>query len=256
MGPGTPAPFFMVFHVWQGNKKERFRRFGKMDRSIARSLIYNRLSLCYVYPDEKVYASIAAGEWIREVRETLRLLDGRNFDEYLRAIEQAIAGAKDGEQLAMIWEYTRLFINAFPHVIAPPYGSFYLEKEGLVSAKATSEVLHFYHEAGFTLKEDLRDLPDHITHELEFMGILASEEGQAMGNEKIKLEEIQMNFLSRFILPWVPAFCNTVVEHSPYPFYHHLGNLTKEFINFEKNYLGIPEELNFRKENESETIGG
>jgi hypothetical protein len=47
-----------------------------------------------------------------------------------------------------------------------------------------------------------------------------------------------------------------VAEHSRYPFYHYLGNLTEEFINFEKNYLGVPEELNFRKENESETIGG
>jgi TorA maturation chaperone TorD len=227
-----------------------------MDRSTARSLIYNMLSLCYVYPDEKVYASIAEGEWIRGLREALHLLDEKNFDDYLRGIEQAISGMEEGEQLAMAREHTRLFINAFPHVIAPPYGSFYLEKEGLVSAETTSEVLHFYHDGGFTLKEDLHDLLDHIAHELEFMGILAGEESQASGNEKIKLEEIQMNFLSRFILPWVPTFCQKVAEHSRYPFYHYLGNLTEEFINFEKNYLGVPEELNFRKENESETIGG
>src|SRR4030042_4785242 len=227
-----------------------------MDRSNARSLIYNKLSLGYLYPDEKVYASITDGEWIREFREALHLLDEENFDDYLKAIEQAISGAREGEQLAMAREYTRLFINAFPHVIDPPYGSFYLEKEERVSAKMTSELLHFYHDAGFILKEELHDLPDHITHELEFMGILAGEESQASGNEKIKLEEIQMNFLSRFILPWVPTFCDKVSEHSRYPFYHYLGNLTKEFINFEKNYLGVPEELSFRKENESATIGG
>jgi TorA maturation chaperone TorD len=225
-----------------------------MDRSTARSLIYNMLSLCYFYPDEKVYASIAEGEWIRGFREALHLLDEKNFDNYLRGIEQAISGTEEGEQLAMAREHTRLFINAFPHVIAPPYGSFYLKKEGLVSAETTSEVLHFYHDGGFTLKEDLHDLLDHIAHELEFMGILAGEESQASGNEKIKLEEIQMNFLSRFILPWVPTFCQKVAEHSRYPFYHYLGNLTEEFINFEKNYLGVPEELNFHKENESETI--
>jgi TorA maturation chaperone TorD len=190
------------------------------------------------------------------VREASRLLDENIFDDHLGAIEQAISGIGEDEQQATAREYKRLFTDAFPQVIAPPYGSFYLERNGLVSEKATSEVQRFCHEAGFTLKEDLRDLPDHIVHELEFMGILASEEGQAMGNEKIKLEEIQMNFLSRFILPWVPAFCNTVVEHSRYPFYHHLSNLTKEFINFEKNYLGVPEELNFWKENESGTIGG
>lgn len=214
-----------------------------MDRSIARSLIYNRLSLCYVYPDEKVYASIAAGEWIGGFSEALHLLDEKNFDDCLRAIEQAIAGAKEGEQVAMAREYTRLFINAFPHVIAPPYGSFYLEKEGLLSVKTTSEVLRFYQEAGFTLKEDLHHLPDHIAHELDFMGILADQEGQASGNEKIKLEEVQMNFLSRFILPWVPTFCQKVAEHSLLPFYRILGDLTQEFIGFEQNYLGIPEEM-------------
>ena len=227
-----------------------------MDRSTARGLIYNMLSLGYVYPDENVYTSIAEGEWIRGFREALHLLDEKVFDDYLRAIEQAISGAEEGEQLLMAREYKRLFTDAFPHVIAPLYGSFYLEKNGLVSAKATSEVLHFYHEAGFTLKEDLRDLPDHIAHELEFMGILAGEKSQASGNEKIKLEENQMNFLSRFILPWVPTFCDKVAEHSRHPFYHCLGNLTKEFIKFEKNYLGVPEELNSRKENESATTAG
>jgi len=221
-----------------------------MDRSTARSLIYNMLSLCFVYPDEKVYASITAGEWIREFRGASHLLDEKTFDDYLRAIEQAISGAEEGGggQLAMAREYSRLFISAFPHLIAPPCGSLYLEKEGLISAKTASEVVRFCHEAGFPLKEDLHDLPDHIAHELEFMGTLAAEEGRASGNEKIKLEEIQMNFLSRFILPWVPIFCEKVVEHSHYPFYHHLGNLTKQFINFEKNYLGVPEEPSSRLE--------
>lgn len=214
--------------------------------------MYNRLSLCYLYPDEKVYPSIAAAGWVRGVREALFVLDEKMYDDYLRAIEEAISGAKEGEQLTMAREYNRLFIDGFPDAIAPPYGSFYLKKEGLVSTK-TSEVLRFCHEAGFSLKEGLHDPPDHIAHELEFMGILAGEESQASGNEKIKLEETQMNFLSRFILPWVPTFCEKVAEHSRYPFYHHVGNLTKEFINFEKNYLGVPEELNSRKENESVT---
>jgi DMSO reductase family type II enzyme chaperone len=227
-----------------------------MDRSAARSFIYNMLSLCYVYPDEKVYASIAAGEWIMEFREALRVLDGKTLDDYLRTIEQAISGEEKGEQPAMAREYTRLFINASPYVIAPPYGSIYLERDGLGYGKSTSEVLRFYHEVGFTLKEDLKDIPDHIAHELELMANLASEESQASGNEKIRLEEIQMNFLSRFILPWVPTFCQKVTEHSRSLFYKNLGNLTEEFINFEKNYLGVPEELNFLKENSPEIGGG
>ena len=223
-----------------------------MDRSTARSLVYNMLAICYVYPDEQVYASIAAGKWIRGIKDALHLLDEKNFDDCLRPFEQAIIRAEEGEQSVMAREYTRLFIDCCPHVIAPPYGSFYLKKEGLDSAKTTLEVLRFYHEAGFIPEEDI--YPDHIAHELEFMGILAGEESQAWGNEKIKLEEIQMNFLSRFILPWVPTFCQKVAEHSRDPFYHYLDNLTDEFINFEKNYLGV-EEVNSRSEDGSETTG-
>jgi len=219
-----------------------------MDRSLARSLVYNMLATCYVYPDEKVCASIAEGEWITGFKDALHLLDQKNFDNSLNPFEQAISGMEEGEQSLMVREYTRLFVGACPYVIAPSYGSFYLEKEGLNSAKTTAELLHFYHEAGFTLKEGLHDLPDHIAHELEFMGTLAGEENLASRNEKINLEEVQMNFLSAFILPWVPTFCAKVVEHSDYPFYHHLANLTKGIIDFEKNYLGVPEELNFRRE--------
>ncbi len=211
-----------------------------MDRSLARSLIYNTLSLCYLYPDEKVYASIAAGEWIRGFKDALHLLDEENFDDCLRPFEQAIIGPSEDEQLAMVREYTRLFIDASPYVIAPLYGSFYLEKEGLDSGGTTSEVLRIYHEAGFTPKEDLH--PAHLAYELEFMGLLADQESRASGGGRIRLEEVQMDFLSRYITSWVPFFCKKVTEQSLLPFYSILGNLTQEFIGFEQNYLGMPEE--------------
>ena len=217
-------------------------RFSEMDRSTARSLIYDMLAICYLYPDEKVYGSIAEGEWIIVFRDALHLLDEKNFDDYLRTFEQAIFGAEEGEQLAMAREYNRLFINSCPHVIAPPYGSIYLEKQGLDSAKTTSEVLHFYHEAGFDLKKVPHDLPDHIAHELEFMGLLADQESRASGGGRIRLEEIQMDFLSRYVTPWVPLFCKKVTEQSLLPFYSILGILTQEFIGFEQNYLGMPEQ--------------
>ncbi|MGQ9645210.1 MAG: TorD/DmsD family molecular chaperone [Thermodesulfobacteriota bacterium] len=222
-----------------------------MDRSTARSLLYNMLSLGYVYPDEKVYASIAGGEWIRGVREALHILDEKILDEHLGAMEKTISGAQENEQPAMSREYTRLFTDVSTHLIASPYGSIHHEEKGLASAEMTSELLRYYHEVGFALKEDLNDLPDHIAHVLEFMGVLTAKESEASGNEKIKLEEIQMNFLSRIILPWVPTFCGNVAEHSRHPFYRYLANLTKEFINFEKNYLGVPEELNSPRENQS-----
>jgi TorA maturation chaperone TorD len=228
----------------------------EMNRSIARSLIYNTLSLCYTYPNEEVYRWLLETEWIHPLHEALDLLNEERLKTLLFPLEQWLLQDREEKSLEMAREYTRLFINAFPHVVAPPYGSVYLEKEGLVYGWSTTEVLRFYHEAGFSLKKDLGDLPDHIAHELEFMGILAGKESEAAAQEKIHLEETQMHFLSRFIFPWVPTFCEKVMGESRSPFYRSLSSLTKEFIFFERNYLGVPEESNSPEALESDNRGG
>jgi len=227
-----------------------------MDRSMARSTLYNTLSLFFTYPDEKAFPWIMEGKWMGEMKGSLGLLTEENFEKYFESFENGLSGEKTEVSLEVAREYTRLFINGFPSVVAPPYGSVYLEKEGLVFGKTTSEVLRFYHEAGFTLKEDISDPSDHVAHELEFMGILTGQEAQATGAERVKLEEVQIDFLSRFILPWVPGFCERIREQSRSTFYQTLASLTREFIHLEKNYLGIPEELNFQKSMESEIRGG
>ena len=227
-----------------------------MDRSTARSTIYNILSLCFTYPEEKVCSWILEGKWIEEIKEALILLTEGGFEKNLQTMRDSLKGEREDISLELAREYTRLFINAFPHVVAPPYGSVYMEKDGLVFGKFTSAVLGFYHETGFTLKEDLHDLPDHIAHELEFMGILTGQEAGTSRSEKVKLEETQMDFFSRFILPWVPSFCQKLLEQSRSSFYRNLGDLTREFIQMEKNYLGVSEETNSQNSIEAEIRGG
>jgi hypothetical protein len=56
-------------------------RVSKMERSAAPNPIQNILSLCYVLPDEKVYASTAEGERIGGFREALHLLDEKLLEE-------------------------------------------------------------------------------------------------------------------------------------------------------------------------------
>ena len=219
------------------------RQRGEMNRSIARSIIYDTLSLCYTCPDEKV-CSWAAGEaWGKPVREALCFLFENGQTECLRNFEELIStrGAETPQE--MVREYRRLFGNSFPPVIVPPSGFSYRDKEGPVFGETAPEVLHFYLENGFALKGAMRDFPDHIAHELEFMGYLAERAAVVEGNEKIKLEERQMNFFSRFLLPWVPIFCKRIAAQTRLTFYRNLSCLTCEFIYFEKNYLGVPEEV-------------
>jgi len=227
-----------------------------MNRSLARSSIYNILSLCLTYPDREVFSWIVGGEWIKKLRESLSLLTEKGFDEYLQSFKEILARNKDDLSIELIREYTQLFITASPHVVVPPCGGVYLEGGKKNFGRSTAEVLKFYHELGCCLKEDPGDLPDHIAHELEFMAHQTGKEAQVSGSEKVRLEEVQITFMTRFLQPWVSEFCQKVIQQSHSAFYRVLGKLTKDYIQLEKNYLGIPEEMDSHNDREIENKRG
>jgi TorA maturation chaperone TorD len=224
-----------------------------MERSLARSNTYHILSRCFTYPDERIYSWIWEGEWLMKLRDSLSLLVDDNFEGHLVVFEKMIKGKQKAIQAQMAREYT-LFLNVVSlHAIDQPCGSIELEKGEAAFGKSNTEELRFFHEAGFTLKEDLGDLSDHIASKLEFMGILADQESRVLGGEKIRLEEVQLAFLSKYIIPWVPTFYEKVTKQNGLLFYFVLGELTREFISFEKDYLGFTEEIDSNKDRKSET---
>ena len=155
-----------------------------MERSLARSSTYHILSRCFTYPDEKIYSWIWEGEWLMKLRDSLNLLADDHFDGCLIAFEEVIDGKQKVIQPEMAREYTRFFTIALPHEIDPPCGSIDLEKGEPLLGKTDTEELRFFHEAGFTLREDRGDLSDHIASKLEFMGILADQESRVWVGKK------------------------------------------------------------------------
>jgi TorA maturation chaperone TorD len=224
-----------------------------MERSLARSNTYHILSRCFTYPDERIYSWIWEGEWLIKLRHSLSLLADNNFEGYLIAFEEGIDGKQKVTQVEMAREYARFFDIVSLHAVDPPCDSIDLEKGTSALEQANTEELRFFHEAGFTLREDLEDRSDHIVSKLELMGILADQESRVSGGEKIRLEEVQLAFLSGYIIPWVPTFCEKVTKQNGLPFYCVLGELTREFISFEKDYLGFTEEIDLDKDRKSET---
>ena len=121
------------------------------------------------------------------------------------AIKKSIDSSSDFVEDLQV-EYTRLFINGMPHVIAPPYGSVYMDKS--LQGKFAGDTLAFYREKGFGMAENA-DLPDHLIHELEFLSLLA-EEGDFAGEEE---------FLTKLFRPWYNKFHPKVTEEAHHPFY-------------------------------------
>ena len=121
-------------------------------------------------------------------------------------------------------EYTRLFINAVPHVIAPPYGSVYLDSDGMLFGPSAEKTKNFYHEQGYDLTGP-NDIPDHLALELRFLGLLV-EEGK---------EEAAERFLEQCFRPWFSLFSVRVAREARHPFYRVLVQLI-DFFTREENH--------------------
>lgn len=93
-------------------------------------------------------------------------------------------------------DYTRLYINGYPHVIAPPYGSMYMD--GSLNDTTADLTRDYYRKHGFDTTT--QEFPDHLTTELEFIS-LQFIENQAVAEE----------FIAKLFLPWFRIFKEKVL---------------------------------------------
>ena len=133
-------------------------------------------------------------------------------------------------------EYAKLFVGPF-RLKVPPYGSVYIEEGRRVMGDSTMDVINMYREAGLSIREDFKELPDHIGVELEFMSYLAFKELESVQesceSRAIAYGKKQKDFLNRFLCRWVPAFCNRLRENSDNDFYTLLAACVESFLSCE-----------------------
>ena len=160
----------------------------------------------------------------------------------LRAFEEDEDQAGTLTRLAA--EHTRLFVNAFPTLVAPPYESFY--QEGRVMGKAALDCRSIYAEDGLTVREG-GELPDHILTQMEYLRFLCLGEKRAADEGETEarglLRERELSFIEEHILNWLPEFCGRIQSNSHEPYYRVLARFMKNFMVLEYRNLNHPVEL-------------
>jgi len=145
------------------------------------------------------------------------------------------------EDLAL--EYTRLFIGPGSHI--SPNESMHTEarfgEPNALWGEQTVAVKKFMEGAGVTIDDSFTGMPDHITAEFEFMQQLLLSEANAWSNENHELGgnilKIEKRFYEEHLSQWVSNFCDKVLEVTEYPFYIQFSEVTKGFIEFEKETM-------------------
>ncbi|MBI5025208.1 MAG: molecular chaperone TorD family protein [Nitrospirae bacterium] len=135
------------------------------------------------------------------------------------------------EDLAI--DYAKLFVGPY-ELNAPPYGSVYLDGERRVMGDSTMEVIDMYQQAGLSIDDDFKEVPDHITAELEFMYYLIFKEIEAIGRSEIERVEqfvkTQEQFLNKFLGQWIKPFCEKIKEGTDNEFYITLADCVSTFV--------------------------
>jgi len=164
-----------------------------------------------------------------------QLLKGMGYD-VMQGLENM--GTAEREQAVAV-EYCRLFIGPGPHL--SPHESV-LIGQGAHWGEKTQDVYSAYAEAGFDLEPEVREMPDHIGVELEFMSTLLRTEVDCRRKRKSaagkKAREQRRRFLEQHLLQWVPAFAEQVAERSEIAFYRELSRFTKDWIQIESGQEG------------------
>ncbi len=190
-----------------------------------RASIYRLLSACFYQPEdyfleEDLFTQLAGA------------LKGANSP--LQAIAEKMDQVfRDSGQEKLLYDYSHLFLGPF-EIPAKPYGSVYLDGEKVVMGESTMNARACYAEIEFAIAEDFREMPDHITVELEFLYLLCFKQNEALAaQDKVALRRYtnaEQVFLKNHLGRWVAEFCKRVTENAATDFYRLLAELTEKFV--------------------------
>jgi len=178
---------------------------------------YKLLSLLYGPPTEELEEVLA------HLEQTLQILRPELVPVVLEMKTLSDSEVKLEELMV---DHTRLFIGPFD-LLAPPYGSIYLDGQRQVMGDSTMEVLQFYRQAGLNLAADVKQPPDNIVAELEFIYYLIAKYLETEEEQWL----VQMEtFLNKYLGKWIGKFINRINGNANNLFYKNLAQLTQVII--------------------------
>lgn len=137
---------------------------------------------------------------------------------------------------ALLVDYTRLFLGPV-QTLAKPYASCWLPPPAEADVNPSLAVLEMYGKGGFEIAEELRELPDHIAVELEFLYLLIFQGNEAQRSGEADrfaaVAELEHNFLDTHLGAWISPFTAAMRAGAETGFYRQLAEMTERFVRLE-----------------------
>lgn len=203
-----------------------------------RAAVYQALAYGFAEPTAALLDALVSGELVDGLREAAAWL-GRDASLYEPALVALSRAAESEAQAgaaatlrALAVEYARLFTGPGRPVVAC-YASQYLEadanKPARLSGAAAAYAAAAYQAEGVAPTDVPRELPDHVTIELEFLFHLCRREEAAWerdaADDALRLRRSLDAFLRAHAAPFLSAFAAAARAASPTGFYGALAEL-------------------------------
>lgn len=202
-----------------------------------RSALYRWLAASFAFPTPETHACVRDGEYLASTRKLIAGLPYALDPALIQTLELDLGGLETGFD-DFSAEYIRLFDvgHAGGKPPCPLYGGEYASRSRLDTME---ELVRFYGFFDLGLSEQDRELPDHVTVELEFLHYLAFKEGRTLdaGGDPSSYRRAQADFIERHPGAWIPILSQSLVKQTPMPFFAGLVALTAAVLRADAAYL-------------------
>lgn len=195
-----------------------------------RSQMYALLGVAFAFPDRDLHEAVRDGAFVQSVAALCKVLP----HALSMAVTAGLATAPD-DYVEFESEYIRLFDVGASGPPCPLYGGVYIGDR----MKNMEEATRFYNFFELRLSSDVRELPDHVTTELEFLHYLAFREVEAAARagDVASLRRAEHDFLERHLCRWVPRLRERMLKQKPAPFFLALVDFAIAFFEADRAHV-------------------
>jgi DMSO reductase family type II enzyme chaperone len=178
--------------------------------ALARSALYELLSLAFLYPQEGAAAQLLDG-----ARKESEIASRLGWDETKAALDRLSNSLSSSDDDALEAQYVEVFGHAVSADCAP-YESEYGQAHVFQKSQTLADLSTFYRAFGVSVNPKLKDRLDHVSVEMEFMHLLTLKEAYALyhhGEDKVLLcRQAQEAFLANHLANWIKAFIKRLTK--------------------------------------------
>ena len=147
-------------------------------------------------------------------------------DDVVRAVELMQQGLAAPREEAM-WEFRRLFVGPGA-LVAPPWGSTYTDRDGVVFGDSHTHLVEFMRANGIIQRVDKHEPADHFGLMLHLMAWIAANK-----------PDVLREYLAKHLFTWSSHFLQGLQDHSASKYYQGLALLTRSTLEGIQEVLAV-----------------